>query len=112
MIVLLSTSRRMAVSYQQSQPQNGPWQAYAPLLQPPRKRAIWPWIVLVTALVGAIVVIVVVLFAGGPNGAANSELENIRQGCGLSSSYATIGDNGRTLTLDGQGKEDGGGLSW
>src|SRR2546421_10441898 len=102
----------MVMSYQQSYGQHIPSQVIAPLLQPPRKRVTWPWVVVLAALAVGVVVVVAVLLTRGSTGESVSELAKIQQSCGLSTTYSTIGDSGRTITLDGQGKEDAGGISW
>jgi hypothetical protein len=100
------------VSYQESYNPQLPWPGQAPLPPLPKKRAVKLWLV---ALVGvaavAGIVVTVFLTTGGDHG-SSAGLEKVQQSCGLPTDYAVIGDNGRTLTLDGQGKEDSGGLSW
>jgi hypothetical protein len=79
----------------------------------PNKRAIGPWILFLSALlVGSVVVTVVLLTRGDSSAPAfPTALEKVSQACDLPSSYATIGDGGRTLTVRGAGEKKNG-LTW
>lgn len=99
------------MSYPPGNPQE-PWQVNAPLPPNRKPRAVWPLLTVGAALVVGVIVVVAVLLTRDDSGISPSDLENIRNSCGVSSTYATVGDSGRTLTVEGRGEEDSGGLSW
>ncbi|HEV8557030.1 MAG TPA: hypothetical protein VGR06_11620 [Actinophytocola sp.] len=105
------------MTYPQTNEPYASWQPNLPQQAPLKKRSRWPWLVISVGVVSGIAVLVVVVLTGnrGDSGSSVQEnlgLESVRQACGLSSSHAVIGDAGRTLTLDGEGKENASGLSW